>query len=330
MAEEISQIQDSGLFSLTLILRFVDRAVDVQQIRACCGSGPVGVPEMVKAANRLGFKARTARPKWARLSKAPLPGIVALRNGRFLILGKLAEDRVLIQQPGESRPEVISRAHFKSLWDGRVVLFARRGKLSRAIRNGVGAVSNLPRQSARIFGGFCRSAINLPVRIGKSLIGKFASGGPLRKLIERTSNSFPQLFADWQDAPAVDNVESATSGVAPSDGSGLEALVLLLRIHNIAADAEQIRHRCATANIGVNEMLRCAKEFGLKARASTTDWERLANTPLPGIAALRDGGFIILGKAAEDKVLVQYPSSSTARGALPRTIRSRYGTAGWC
>src|SRR5690242_6749725 len=124
MAEEISQIQDSGLFCLTLILRFVDRAVNVQEIRACCGSGPVGVPEMVKAANKLGFKARTSRPKWSRLSIAPLPGIVALRNGKFLILGKLAEDRVLIQQPGQSRPEVISRVHFESLCDGRIVLFA--------------------------------------------------------------------------------------------------------------------------------------------------------------------------------------------------------------
>ena len=56
-------------------------------------------------------------------------------------------------------------------------------------------------------------------------------------------------------------------------------------------------------------MLRCAKEFGLKARVSTTSWERLSGTPLPGIAALRDGGFLILGKVADDKVLVQYPAS---------------------
>jgi ATP-binding cassette, subfamily B, bacterial HlyB/CyaB len=311
MAEEISQIQDSGLFSLTLILRFVDSAVDVQQIRACCGSGPVvGVPEMVKAASRMGFKARTSRPKWKRLSKAPLPGIVALRNGKFLILGKVAEDRVLIQQPGESRPEVISRTRFESLWDGRVVLFARRGKWSTAIRSGIRRLTELPHQSARILGAVCRGATNLSGGIGRSLVGNVAHGGRLRKLIDRASSSFPQLFADWRDVPAVDNVENATSGVAPSDGSGLEALVLLLRIHNVAADAEQIRHRCASAAIGVNEMLRCAKEFGLKACASVTDWERLASTPLPGIAALRDGGFVILGKAVEDKILIQYPSSS--------------------
>ena len=56
-------------------------------------------------------------------------------------------------------------------------------------------------------------------------------------------------------------------------------------------------------------MLRCAKELGLKARACRTNWARLASTPLPAIAALRDGGFLLLAKAGEDKVLVQSPQS---------------------
>jgi subfamily B ATP-binding cassette protein HlyB/CyaB len=56
-------------------------------------------------------------------------------------------------------------------------------------------------------------------------------------------------------------------------------------------------------------MLRCARGFGLKARALTTKWDRLANTPLPGIAALRDGSFPLLGKAGEDKIIVQAPDA---------------------
>ena len=50
----------------------------------------------------------------------------------------------------------------------------------------------------------------------------------------------------------------------------------------------------------------CA-DFGLKARERSIDWDRLATTPLPAIAALRDGGFLMLGKAGDDKVLVQAP-----------------------
>jgi ATP-binding cassette, subfamily B, bacterial HlyB/CyaB len=88
---------------------------------------------------------------------------------------------------------------------------------------------------------------------------------------------------------------------------GLEALVTLLRFQGVAADPGQIRHRLGTNKVGAPEMLRCAKDLGLKARAYGTDWSRLVRTPLPAIAALHDGGFLVLAKAGEDKVLVQLP-----------------------
>src|SRR6202045_2098435 len=90
---------------------------------------------------------------------------------------------------------------------------------------------------------------------------------------------------------------------------GLLALVTLLRFLGIGADPQQIRHRFGGSPVGIPEMLRVASEFGLKARARKTAWSRLPNSPLPAIAALKDGGFMFLGKAGEDKVLVQSPSS---------------------
>src|SRR5262245_66571716 len=100
-----------------------------------------------------------------------------------------------------------------------------------------------------------------------------------------------------------------TNGARPAD-QGLEALVTLLHLRGVAADAGQIRHRLGTDKISAPEMLRCAKDLGLKARAYRTDWSRLARTPLPAIAALRDGGFMVVAKAGEDKVLVQSPQAS--------------------
>jgi ATP-binding cassette, subfamily B, bacterial HlyB/CyaB len=102
---------------------------------------------------------------------------------------------------------------------------------------------------------------------------------------------------------------SANVDRVTSPDSGLAALVMLLRLHGIGADGEQIRHQFGTASFGIPEMVRCAKELGLKARAITTDWERLAKTPLPVIASLRNGGFLILAKVGDDKVLVQLPLS---------------------
>ena len=94
---------------------------------------------------------------------------------------------------------------------------------------------------------------------------------------------------------------------AGSNDPGLAALVTLLHLQGVAADAGQIAHRLGTNTIGAPEMLRCAREFGLKARVRRTAWSRLAGTPLPAIACLSDGGFLLVGKAGPDKVLVQEP-----------------------
>ena len=104
-------------------------------------------------------------------------------------------------------------------------------------------------------------------------------------------------------------MSTAAEGASPAD-SGLEALVTLLHFQGVAADREQIRHRLGTAKLGAPEMLRCAKDLGLETRAYRTDWSRLARTPLPAIAVLRDGAFMVVAKAGEDKVLVQLPQGS--------------------
>jgi subfamily B ATP-binding cassette protein HlyB/CyaB len=108
-------------------------------------------------------------------------------------------------------------------------------------------------------------------------------------------------------------MSTETDSPRPAD-PGLVALVTLLHLKGVAADAGQIKHRLGTDQIGASEMLRCAKDLGLKARAYRTDWSRLARTPLPAIAVLRDGGFLVIAKAAEDNVLVQ--SSEALRPVL--------------
>ncbi len=57
-------------------------------------------------------------------------------------------------------------------------------------------------------------------------------------------------------------------------------------------------------------MLRLAKELGLKARVIRTQWARLVHTPLPGIAALKTGGFLLVAKTDDEKALVQASNAS--------------------
>lgn len=100
----------------------------------------------------------------------------------------------------------------------------------------------------------------------------------------------------------------------PND-PGIIALVMLMRLHGMAADGDQIRHRFAGRPVGVAEMVRCGREFGLRSRVVNTQWSRLPHTPLPVIAALRDGGFLLIGQvnADEGKVLVQEPTAARPR-----------------
>jgi subfamily B ATP-binding cassette protein HlyB/CyaB len=104
----------------------------------------------------------------------------------------------------------------------------------------------------------------------------------------------------------VRHVSTQTDRPVPAD-PGLSALAMLARFHGVAADPGQMRHRLGMAKIGAPEMLRCAKDLGLKARAYRAERGRLARTPLPAIAVLRDGGFLVIAKANDDKVLVQSP-----------------------
>ena len=102
---------------------------------------------------------------------------------------------------------------------------------------------------------------------------------------------------------------SVTTQNTGANDVGYAALIGLLRLNGIGADAVQIRHQFGT-EIGIPEMLRCAKQLGLKARVLTTSWARLVHTPMPAVAVLKDGGFLLLGKVGESAVITQSPVSS--------------------
>ncbi|MDE5459146.1 type I secretion system permease/ATPase [Bradyrhizobium sp. CSS354] len=96
---------------------------------------------------------------------------------------------------------------------------------------------------------------------------------------------------------------------AVSSDTGLDALLTLLHLQGVAADRAQLRHRLGAASFGAADIVRCARSLGLKARTYRTQWSRLSDTPLPAIAMLRDGGFMVIAKASADKVLVQSPEA---------------------
>jgi ATP-binding cassette, subfamily B, bacterial HlyB/CyaB len=123
-----------GLAALVMLLRFQGLSVDPAQIRHQFGTDSIGVPEMLRCARQLGLKARESKTRWDRLARTPLPGIAALRDGGFLLLGKASEDKILVQAPDSPRPVLMTRAELEAVWDGRLVLMTRRARLTDLAR----------------------------------------------------------------------------------------------------------------------------------------------------------------------------------------------------
>jgi len=120
---------DPGLIALTTLLRFNGIGADAEQIRHQLGGSSVGTSEMLRVAKDLGLKARLLATNWSRLAKTPLPAIAVLRDGGFLILGKVGDKDALIQHPLSPRPTLMPRSELEAIWDGRLVLMTRRSSL---------------------------------------------------------------------------------------------------------------------------------------------------------------------------------------------------------
>ncbi|WP_395022614.1 type I secretion system permease/ATPase [Dongia sp.] len=91
--------------------------------------------------------------------------------------------------------------------------------------------------------------------------------------------------------------------------TGLTCLVLMLRYIGVPADPAQLRHRFGNAaeRVSATDILRISKELQLRSRVVNSNWARLAKSPLPAIAATREGGFFIVAKVTQDKALIHDP-----------------------
>jgi subfamily B ATP-binding cassette protein HlyB/CyaB len=120
---------DPGLIALVNLLRLNGVGADADQIRHQLGGARVGTSEMLRVAKGLNLKARVLKSKWSRLAHTPMPAIAVLRDGGFLLVGKVGDDKALIQHPLSPRPALMTKAEFEAAWDGRLVLITRRSGL---------------------------------------------------------------------------------------------------------------------------------------------------------------------------------------------------------
>jgi subfamily B ATP-binding cassette protein HlyB/CyaB len=112
-----------------MLLRFHGVGADPEQLRHRLGKDTVSIADMVRCAKDMGLKVKSYRTTWQRLATTPLPAIAALNDGKFLCVGKVGDDKAIVQSPLSPRPVVMTRAELEHVWDGRIVLMTRRAGL---------------------------------------------------------------------------------------------------------------------------------------------------------------------------------------------------------
>ncbi len=108
--------------------------------------------------------------------------------------------------------------------------------------------------------------------------------------------------------------------------TGLMCLVMVAGYHGLAVDQEQLRHTLALGPDGMGSMdiLRGARELGLKAREAQVSFDRLKRLPMPAIALMEDRKFNVLAKTDSDKVLIFDPGEGR-----PNLLPKEDFTAKW-
>jgi subfamily B ATP-binding cassette protein HlyB/CyaB len=131
---------DSGLQSLALISRFFQLTLDPDQLRHDYGKleGVFDAVDIVRCAKRSGLLARIAASSWDRLGKIALPVIGELKGEdgqeRFVIFARIADGKLLIQDPLAAGAELKTEEEMAALWTGRLILVTHREALAGPAR----------------------------------------------------------------------------------------------------------------------------------------------------------------------------------------------------
>ena len=119
---------DTGLLCLVLLARYLGVAADAERLSHQFGTPrrPFGDTEILRAGKFLGLKCGRLASRWKRLARTPLPAIALLKDGRYVVLARVDDAQVLVQDPREPRPAVLLRGSFEQAWSGSLILLTRR------------------------------------------------------------------------------------------------------------------------------------------------------------------------------------------------------------
>ncbi len=120
--------RDSGLGCVVLLARYHSIPANPEQLHHQFGRSAEDFDEItiLRSFQFLGLKARAMQCDLDRIRTIPLPAIAKTRDGRYRVIAKFAEDKVLLHDPLAKRPMVVTVAMLQESWSGELILVTRR------------------------------------------------------------------------------------------------------------------------------------------------------------------------------------------------------------
>jgi subfamily B ATP-binding cassette protein HlyB/CyaB len=126
--EDQTGMVDTGLSCLIVLANLHQIPAEPDQLRHHFGQSgqPFDNSRILRAARSLHLKARAVKSTWDRLQKTHMPAIARSPDGGYFIIGRIAPDKVLIQDPNQQGPEHLDREVFEDRWSGELILVSKR------------------------------------------------------------------------------------------------------------------------------------------------------------------------------------------------------------
>ncbi|VVD61359.1 Toxin RTX-I translocation ATP-binding protein [Pandoraea iniqua] len=121
--------RDSAVESVVILLSFFRLPANAAQLHRELAGDEVNAAQLVRLLRRLGLKSRQVSVLPARLEKTPLPAIAVMRDGTFMLLGKIAEGLAVVQDSCSGQVLALPLAEFEARATGELVLATQRAAM---------------------------------------------------------------------------------------------------------------------------------------------------------------------------------------------------------
>jgi subfamily B ATP-binding cassette protein HlyB/CyaB len=152
---------DTGLMCLSLVLGVLGIACQPSTVRHRVGStGKFVIRDVIEGASIMGAEASHRQYSWRQLTKASPPMMVVFKNGQFLVLVGMMEDKLVLRHPNVADPLTFDEVSLAAQWSGDVILL-RKAEIETP------AVTEQPRFG---FGWFLPAMLKYRFYLGQALL----------------------------------------------------------------------------------------------------------------------------------------------------------------